>query len=141
MLPTDKDGIKGKRTKLPYEQTRELSQRGRKATVVVERSSIGRIIGPVQSNLLSARKTLLDAQCCQGAVDGRATCVQIRNSDAHQGARRSRACWSGFFWVVFKWNDVILDPCVRKRHIFDFFERGRKFFPANMWLAYVVETV
>jgi hypothetical protein len=55
-MATDKDGMKGESTKLPYEQMRELFQRGRKATVIVKRASIGLIIGPVLSNLLSAHR-------------------------------------------------------------------------------------
>ena len=53
---TDKEGNKGEKTKLSYEQVVPLFQLGRKASVIVEHTSIGRIVGPVLSNLLSAHR-------------------------------------------------------------------------------------
>jgi hypothetical protein len=56
LTATNKDGIKGKRTKLPYKQMIGLFQRRRKATIIVEHTSIGRIVGPVLFNLLNAHR-------------------------------------------------------------------------------------
>lgn len=68
----DKDADAGKKTKLTYERKVELFVEGRTSSVIVDQQSIGRIVGPVLSHLVTrpVRRTFSTLSVARVAVAG-----------------------------------------------------------------------